>query len=114
MKRIYVVGALALMFGACRPNVSVTAPPSAGPTVNFSYYLAIGDGYTEGISDGGLTVTGQYNSYPIRLFEQFSQVADPKGAKGPFVQPYIESDNGFPGPKKVLGLIRSACNPLDT
>jgi hypothetical protein len=114
MKRIYVVGALALLLGACRPNVSITTPPSAGPTVNFNNYLAIGDNYTGGYTDGSLTVTGQLNSFPERLFEQFSQIPDPHGAKGPFIQPLITSDNGYPGPKKILGLIRSICNPLDS
>ncbi|MES2701120.1 MAG: hypothetical protein V4649_00685 [Bacteroidota bacterium] len=104
MRKIYIVGALAVLFSACKPNVAITTKPSPG-TANFANYLAIGSSYTAGFSDNALTVSGQYNSYPIRLFEQFSLV----GSDGPFIQPYVYSDNGYANPKLVLSH-KTYCN----
>ncbi len=114
MRKAYIIGALALLFAGCRPSVSITTPPSAGPTLNFQNYLAIGDNYTGGYTDGSLTAYGQLNSYPERLFEQFNAIPGSKGAKGPFIQPLITSDNGFPKAKKILGMIYAACNHKDS
>lgn len=109
MRKIYVIGALALLFSACKPSVSIITAPTAGPTVKFTNYLAIGDNYTGGYIDGSLTVTGQLNSFPQRLFEQFSQVPEPAGAKGPFIHPLLHSDYGYPTAKLVLGYTHSTC-----
>lgn len=114
MRKVYVIGALALLFSACRPSVSITTQPTPGPTVNFNNYLVIGDDYSGGFSDNSLTVRGQLNSYPQRVFEQLAMITDPRGAKGPFVQPYINSDNGYPGPKKILGYRTYVCPPYDS
>lgn len=89
-----------------------TADP--GPTVNFNNYLVVGDDYSGGFSDNSLTVRGQLNSYPQRIFEQLATMTDPRGAKGPFIQPYINSDNGYPGPKKILGYRTYVCPPYDS
>src|SRR3954470_17725500 len=105
MRKIYMIGALACLFAACKPTVNVTNTAVKG-SANFTNYLAIGDNYTAGYSDNSLTVTGQLNSYPERLFEQFLLV----GAQGPFVQPLLNSDHGFPGPKKILGMTYSLCD----
>lgn len=109
MKKITLIGAAAAcMFAACKPNVSVTTPPTAGKAT-FKQYLAIGSSFTAGFSDGSLTVTGQHNSYPQRLFEQFATITDNNGGQGPFIQPYLYTDNGYPNAKLVLGTLRTYC-----
>lgn len=102
MKRIYIIGAAAFLFAACKPKVNVTTPPSAGEVV-FSNYMAIGSTFTSGFADNSLTVSGQLNSYPQRLFEQFETIKSGNGATGPFVQPLVSGDNGYPNPKLILG-----------
>jgi hypothetical protein len=109
MRKVYIIGAMTCLFAACRPSVNITTKATAGDAV-FTNYLAVGNSLTAGYSDGSLTVTGQLNSYPQRLFEQFSLV----GAKGPFIQPLVEGDFGYPFPKKVLALLRNPCNYNDS
>ena len=109
MRKIYIIGAVACLFTACKPSVNITNPPTNGKA-QFTNYLAIGDNYTAGFADNSLTVTGQLNSFPERLFEQFLLV----GAKGNFVQPLLSTDYGFPGPKKILAITHTACSPFDT
>jgi hypothetical protein len=112
MKKIYIIGAVALLFGACRPNINIDKNASAGEA-DFTNYLAIGNSLTAGYTDGSLTVSGQLNSYPQRLFEQFSLV--PKnGAVGPFIQPLVHGDDGYPWPKYVMGMTYNSCVPSDS
>ena len=108
MKKIYIIGALACLVSACKPSVNITVPPTAGEAT-FTSYLAIGNSLTAGYSDNSLYVTGQLNSYPQRLFEQFSMIAD-RGAQGKFYQPLLTGDMGYPGPRKVIGLVGSCLN----
>ncbi len=113
MKKIYTVGALALALGSCKPNATVTTPPKSGDVV-FTNYLAIGDALSAGYADNSLTVSGQINSTPQRLFEQFATVKDGEGATGPFFQPLVTGDNGYPNPKLVLGTVHyHYCDTLD-
>ena len=103
MKKILYICSAACLFAACKPNVIVTIPPTAG-RANFSNYLAIGNSLTAGYTDGSLTVSGQLNSYPQRLFEQFQLIPGTSGgAKSYFIQPVLHSDNGYPAANKVLG-----------
>jgi hypothetical protein len=113
MRKIGIIGVIALLFAACRPSANVTTPPTAG-SANFVNYLAIGSNYTGGFMNGTLMVSSQLNSFPERLFEQFQLIQGPKAARGPFIQPLIHSDNGYPGAKLVLGLRFSACIPNDS
>jgi len=111
MKKIYIIGgALACMFTACKPSVTVSTKLTTG-NADFSNYLAIGNSLTSGYADGSLTVTGQLNSYPERLFEQFQLVTN---VKGTFVQPLLPGNSGWPSPKMVLALTYSACIPADS
>lgn len=112
MRKIYIIGAMACLFAACKPSVNVNKTAVSGD-VDFSNYLAIGNSYTAGYADASLTVSGQLNSYPQRLFEQFALIQN-RGAKGPFVHPLLHSDNGYPSPKKILGLVYNYCNPQDS
>lgn len=105
MRKIYIIGAMACMFAACKPNVTVTKKLTQGEA-DFTNYLAIGNSLTAGYADGSLTVSGQLNSYPQRLFEQFQLVTN---VKGTFVQPLVTGDNGYPRPKKILAYIYGTC-----
>lgn len=110
MRKIYIIGAMACLFAACKPSVSITTPPSPGSAV-FTNFLAIGNSYTAGYADGSLTVTGQLNSYPEMLFGQFQLATKTKGT---FVQPLLPGNDGYPGPKLVLAMTYSACIPADS
>lgn len=110
MRKICTIGAIAILFAACRPSVNITTPPTAG-RAKFTNYLAIGDNYTGGFMNGTLTVSGQLYSFPNLLFGQMNMVPPPYGANGPFVQPLLNSDNGYPGPKLILGYTSNSCTP---
>jgi len=104
MKRIYIFGAAVVLFSACKPNTNVTTPPTSGDAV-FTNYMAVGCSFSSGYADNSLTVSGQLNSFPQRLFEQLSTVKDGNGADGPFIQPLLTGDNGYPNPKLELSTI---------
>jgi len=104
MKRIYIFGAAVVLFSACKPNTNVTTPPTSGDAV-FTNYMAVGCSFSSGYADSSLTVSGQLNSFPQRLFEQLSTVKDGNGADGPFIQPLLTGDNGYPNPKLELATI---------
>ena len=112
-----IIGAVAagicMLLAACRPMARVTTAVSAG-TADFSSYLAIGNSLTAGTSDNSLTRTGQLNSYPQRLFEQFAKVAGRGAAQGQFIQPLLSGDDGYPGPKSVLAMGYANCDPQDS
>ena len=97
MKKLYIIGAVACLLSACHPNVKVTPKATAG-NADFTTYLAVGNSLTAGYADGSLYLSGQENSYPERLFEQFKYVSP----NSTFVQPLLKTDNGFPGPKFIM------------
>lgn len=101
------------MFAACRPSVSITTEPTAG-RAHFTNYLAVGGNYTGGFANGSLTANSQLYSYPNLLFGQFAMIPAPYGANGRFIQPLLNSDNGYPGPKLVLGTTSHPCTPTQT
>jgi len=113
MRKIYIIGTMAILFAACKPSVNITKPPTPG-SADFSNYMAVGNSLTAGSMDNSLSVSGQLNSYPERLFEQFSLVQGTKGAKGPFIQPLLNSDDGYPSAKFVLGMTYNSCIPGDS
>src|ERR1700722_17842977 len=102
MKRIYIIGAIAILFSACRTSVHIAPNPTAG-NADFTNYLAIGNSFTAGYGDNSLTLDGQLNSYPVMLFGQFSQIPV-HGAVGPFIQPQLSGNWGYPGPKLIIGM----------
>lgn len=93
MKLFYLIGVSMLMLSGCRPSLEVPEP-SAG-VLALGQYLAIGDGYTAGLSNvkinDSLGNTGWYKeaqsySFPSLLAAQFSLVTD-----YPFSQPPLSS-----------------------
>ena len=57
---------------------------------DFSNYVAIGNSLTAGYSDGALYMTGQINSYPNILANQFAKVAPGEQ----FIQPLVVDNTG--------------------
>jgi hypothetical protein len=102
MKKLYTVGLMAVMFAACKPNLKTQAPTKGN--ADFSSYIAVGNSLTAGYADNTLYLTGQQNSYPLRLSQQFALVGG-----GVFKQPLLTSDVGFPVPRLVLANI-AGCN----
>lgn len=73
----------ALLLTACAPGQDAPAPSTG---IDASRYLAVGDSYTAGISNGGLTRASQDYSFPNLLAQQFAQAQ----ANTTFTQPTIE------------------------
>ena len=65
---------VSLTFVACNNDdeVIVEEPVSAG-TANFAKYVALGDSFAAGYSDGALFIEGQKGAYPNVLSQQFSE-----------------------------------------
>ena len=98
MKKIFlVVSGFALLFASCKPTFKVDAPSAHG--LNFDNYVAIGNSLTAGYADGSLYRTGQMNSYPSMLHQQFMLV----GGNVEFKQPLLSGESGWPERKYVLG-----------
>jgi len=81
---------VSLTFMACTNDDTTTtgeAPVTAG-TADFSKYVAIGDSFAAGYSDGALFKKGQSNSYPNLLAQQFAAARG-----GVFSSPFMAADN---------------------
>lgn len=98
MKKIFLVlSGFALLFASCKPTFKADAPSANG--LNFSNYVAIGNSLTAGYADGSLYRSGQMNSYPSMLHQQFVLV----GGSLEFKQPLLPGESGWPGRKYVMG-----------
>lgn len=87
-KFIYLA-VLSAVFAGCQPefdNEVSNASYSAGEA-DFSSYVAIGNSLTAGYMDGTVFKSGQQNSYPSILAQQFALVGG-----GAFTQPSYEDD----------------------
>jgi lysophospholipase L1-like esterase len=86
---------VSLSFVACNNNDDETVAelPVTPGFANFAKYVALGDSFAAGYSDGALFKKGQENSYPNILAGQFAQVGG-----GAFNTPFM-ADNvgGFAG-----------------
>lgn len=81
---------VSLTFVACNnDDETVTEVPISAGSADFSKYVALGDSFAAGFSDGALFIEGQENSYPNLLASQFSQVGG-----GAFVQPLMSDNTG--------------------
>ena len=76
-----------LLLAACAPGQDAPTPNTG---VNASRYVAVGDSYTAGLSNDGLTRTSQDYSFPNQLAQQFSRA----NANATFSQPYLEAGSG--------------------
>lgn len=85
-------GILALGLLACEPEfenpVDEKGAYSSGEA-DFSNYVALGNSLTAGFADNALYITGQENSYPNILAQQFA-----KAGGGEFLQPLMADNTG--------------------
>lgn len=81
---------VSLTFVACTNNddAVVEEPVSAG-TANFSKYVALGDSFAAGYSDGALFIEGQKGAYPNLLSQQFAAAGG-----GTFTTPLMADNVG--------------------
>lgn len=86
MLRYFV--AVSLLFSSCKP--SLDEPRYTSGTADFSSYVAVGTGYTAGVTNGALTRTGQLESFPALLAAKFALAEG-----GSFRQPLVNPGNGF-------------------
>ena len=83
---------VALGFISCDPEFE-TSVEDAGfyesGTADFTNYVAVGNSLTAGYADGALYITGQENSYPNIMADQFTYVEG-----GEFTQPLVNDNLG--------------------
>ncbi len=118
MKWLFLVS---LTFVACNnDDDAVTVIPVTPGSASFAKYVALGDSFAAGFSDGALFAKGQENSYPNLLAQQFAQVGG-----GAFKTPFMNDNTGgllfggapFPGdpsqfaPRLVLKGFLDASTP---
>lgn len=96
MKKISIIALASLSIASCKPDLGGNLP-TAGDA-DFSNYVALGNSLTAGYADGTLYRTGQQNSYPMILSDQFRLVGG-----GDFKQPLLPGEAGWPSLKRVLG-----------
>ena len=94
MKNIlkYTFAVLAVGFVSCEPEFDNPVTDDGfynSGTANFSNYVAVGNSLTAGYADGALYITGQKNSYPNIMAEQFDFVGG-----GTFSQPLMNDNLG--------------------
>jgi len=91
-KKIFCLVAASVLVSACDTDFSTTVGDtssySAGDA-DFSKYVAIGDSLTAGYADGALYLSGQENSFPAILAQQFATVGG-----GAFTQPLVDDNFG--------------------
>ncbi|MFN0049755.1 MAG: SGNH/GDSL hydrolase family protein [Cytophagales bacterium] len=91
MKQIRLASiATLLALVGCKTAYDVTTPSKGPNNLDVSKYVAIGNSLTAGYADGALYRSGQENSYPKRLAEQFALIGG-----GEFKQPLMQSENGI-------------------
>lgn len=98
-KLIYILFSLVILAG-CEPKIDELSPNKG--SADFSRFISVGNSLTAGYADGALYFSGQRNSFPSLLAQQFQLAGG-----GAFVQPVVNSDFGiqFPGsrPRLILG-----------
>lgn len=90
IKNIKWLVLVSLTFVACNndDDATVAEVPVTAGSANFSKYVALGDSFAAGYSDGALFKKGQTFAYPNILAAQFSQAGG-----GAFTTPFCGDDN---------------------
>jgi len=94
MKNTIKIFALLVAVGlvSCDPEFEQSVEDSGfydSGSADFSNYVAVGNSLTAGYADNALYITGQENSYPNIMAEQFLLVGG-----GEFTQPYMDDNLG--------------------
>lgn len=75
---------------ACNDDdATVAEEPVTAGSANFTKYVALGDSFAAGYSDGALFMKGQDHAYPVILAKQFAEAGG-----GTFTTPYMEDNVG--------------------
>lgn len=101
---LLTLGMMSVLF-SCKTKLE-QAPVDAG-SADFSRYVAVGNSLTAGMADGALYLSGQQQSYPVMLSEQFKLAGG-----GEFKVPWMDAgagNDGSGGPRRILGLV-APCN----
>jgi hypothetical protein len=88
----FMIGALAIGMVSCEPEFENAVTDQGffdGGDADYSNYVALGNSLTAGFADGALYITGQENSYPNIMAQQFSFVGG-----GEFSQPLMADNLG--------------------
>lgn len=88
----YLFAALAIGLTSCDPefdNPVTSAGFYSSGTADLSNYVAVGNSLTAGYSNGALYITGQENSYPNIMAQQFTLAGG-----GEFTQPLVNDNIG--------------------
>lgn len=81
---------VSLTFIACNNDeVSIVEEPVSAGSANFSKYVALGDSFAAGYSDGALFIEGQKGAYPNVLAQQFAEAGG-----GSFTTPFVADNIG--------------------
>ncbi len=90
-KYIYTLAALAIGFTSCEPELDNPVDENfyTAGSADFSNYVAVGNSLTAGFADGALYITGQNDSYPNIMAQQFELVGG-----GEFAQPLMADNLG--------------------
>ena len=93
LKYIWLI-AILIVFSACEsdddfPKKTEPLPVLVSGSADFSNYVAVGASFTAGVSDNGLFIESQKNSFPSTLAKQFSKVGG-----GEFIQPFVDDNSG--------------------
>lgn len=90
-KYIKFIAVLALGFASCEADLDNPVEENfyTSGSADFTNYVAVGNSLTAGYADGALFITGQNNSYPSIMAQQFSLVGG-----GDFNQPLMDDNLG--------------------
>jgi lysophospholipase L1-like esterase len=88
MKKILFFFLSLALLSACKQKIDEFNADKG--SADFTKYVAIGNSLTAGYADGALYKSGQQNSYPNILAQQFTTVGG-----GAFIQPLIETEDGI-------------------
>ena len=89
----YIAAVLAVGIVSCEPELKDPIDEEgfySNGEADFSNYVALGNSLTAGYADGALYITGQENSYPNILAQQFAKTQDTEE----FTIPYMNDNTG--------------------
>lgn len=99
-KYLYIAPLLAFLGAACEPSIKdeIDSETYYAGEADFTSYVAVGNSLTAGYMDGTLYRSGQKNSFPNILAQQFKIVGG-----GEFTQPPLDDDTNDVGGMLVGG-----------